>query len=441
MMLHDYLTNLPNRNFLNQYADDLLIGAKDKHISFLHINLDRFRLINNAFGYHHADNLLVAIAKRLLNKLEENMSLYRISGDELLLIIEDVDLEQAQHWAEMILGELKQPFKIEQKTIYITSSIGIAFSPEHGTTLQELLIHADTAMGEAKKQGRNTYHCYQPDFPYDDKQHNLGLLNDLYSADLREQLVLHFQPKFDIKNLKVQGVEALIRWQHPEYGLLTPKDFIEMSEKNGVIISMTYWVLEECCKQIQCWRQQNLTEFLPVSINISSLVFEQSNLLPYTEKFIEQYNIQPNDLVFEITESTAIRNFEKSQKIFQYLDNLGIHIAIDDFGVGYSNFLYLKDLKVDELKIDRIFLRDVHHEDEKEAKKSQTILASIIKLAQQLELVATVEGVETQSQLDLLAEMDCQNVQGFLLAKPMPLAQLEETFIPTFTRTLPSTEP
>lgn len=428
MTLHDYLTNLPNRNFLNQYASVLLKDAESSHISFLYINLDRFKLINNVFGYHHADKLLSAIAKRLIFIMQDKMSLYRLSGDELLMIIENSSPEKAQYWAELILEELKKPFLIEDKNIYITSSIGISYSPEHGTTLQELLIRADTAMVQAKQQGRNTYHCYDPDFPYMGKQFNLNLLNDLYASNTFEQFVLHYQPKFDVKSLAMTGVEALVRWQHPEHGLLLPKDFIEMSEKNGVIIPMTYWLLEQSCKQIQAWRKEGKLHYLPISINISSLVFEQENLLLYTERYLRQYNINPADLVFEITESTAMKNLQKSYQVCQYLDELGIRIAIDDFGVGYSNFLYLKDLTVSELKIDRIFLRDLEHENTKEANKSQIILAHMIELARHLELTATVEGVENPEQLKLLTQLNCQNVQGFYLAKPMSKELLEQNF-------------
>lgn len=428
MTLHDYLTNLPNRNFLNQYANNLLKDAEKTHICFLYINLDRFKLINNVFGYHHADKLLSSIAKRLIFIMQDKMSLYRISGDELLMIIEDSNQKQAQYWAEIILEELKKPFLIEDKNIYITSSIGISYSPDHGTTLQELLICADTAMTQAKKQGRNTYHCYNVDFPYIGKQFNLNLLNDLYAEDTLNQFVLYYQPKFEVENLAISGVEALIRWQHPEHGLLLPKDFIEMSEKSGSIIPMTYWLLEESCRQAQQWRAEGKTHFLPISINISSLVFEQENLLLHTERFLEQYQIEASDLVFEITESTAMKNLQKSHQVCKYLSALGIHIAIDDFGVGYSNFLYLKDLTVSELKIDRIFLRDLEHEDEKEANKSRIILAHMLQLAKHLELVATVEGVENLEQLRLLSKLDCQYVQGFYLAKPMSKEKLEERF-------------
>lgn len=428
MTLHDYLTNLPNRNFLNQYANVLLKDAASNHIAFLYINIDRFKLINNVFGYHHADKLLIAIAKRLIFIMRDKMSLYRLSGDELLMVIENSTEEQDLYWAEIILEELKQPFVIEGKDIYITSSIGISHSPEHGTTLQELLVCADTAMTQAKQQGRNTYHCYDSEFPYIGKQFNLSLLNDLYASKTFEQFVLYYQPKFNAKSMAMTGVEALVRWQHPEHGLLLPKDFIEMSEKNGVIIPMTYWLLEQSCKQIQEWRNSNNLHYLPISINISGLVFEQENLLLYTERFLKQYKIISSDLVFEITESTAMKNLQKSHQVCQYLDQLGVGIAIDDFGVGYSNFLYLKDLTVSELKIDRIFLRDLGHENTKEANKSQIILAHMIELARHLELTATVEGVESAEQLKLLIELNCQNVQGFHLAKPMSKEDLERNF-------------
>ncbi|WLF83058.1 bifunctional diguanylate cyclase/phosphodiesterase [Moraxella sp. ZY210820] len=420
MTMHDHLTQLPNRQYLNQY---LYKQAPKKNIAFLHINLDRFKLINNVFGHQQADILLNLIAQRLNTLMQEKTLLFRIAGDELLFVIEDHHTQHTEQWAEKIIKALSRPFKIEDKNIYITCSIGIAISPQHGKTLQELLIHADTAMSQAKKQGRNNYHLYNPQLCYDIEHLNQQILNDLYTAHQNQQLVLHYQAKFDVSTLHISGIEALLRWQHPQHGLLYPKDFINIAEKTGNIIPMTYWVLEESCRQVQLWRQQGLEHLLPISINISGLVFEQKKLLHYTELFIQRYQLQKHDLMFEITESTAMKNLQLSQKKCRKLQQLGVKISIDDFGVGYSNFMYLKELCIDELKIDRQFIHNIEY-----IEKNRIILKHMIDLAQQLDLIATVEGVENQVQLDILKQFNCPKAQGFFLAKPMPIDKLEQTF-------------
>lgn len=420
MTMHDFLTQLPNRQYLNQY---LYKQAPKKNIAFLHINLDRFKLINNVFGHQQADTLLNLIAQRLNMLMQEKTLLFRIAGDELLFVIEDHHTQHTEQWAEKIITALNRPFKIEHKDIYITCSIGIAISPQHGKTLQELLIHADTAMSQAKKQGRNSYHIYNPNMGYDVEHLNQQVLNDLYTAHQNQQLILHYQAKFDITNMQISGAEALLRWQHPQHGLLYPKDFINIAEKTGNIIPMTYWVLEESCRQAQIWREQGLTHLLPISINISGLVFEQKKLLHYTESFMQRYQLEKFDLMFEITESTAMKNLQHSQKICNKLQKLGVKISIDDFGVGYSNFMYLKELIVDELKIDRSFIYNIEYHE-----KNRIILQHMIDLAQQLDLIATVEGVENQVQLDILKQLHCQKAQGFFLAKPVPVEQLEQLF-------------
>lgn len=410
MTLHDHLTQLPNRQYLNQYLNQ---QHNTKSIAFFHINLDRFKLINHVFGHQQADILLSLIAQRLNHLMQDKTLLFRISGDELLFVIEDHHAQHIEQWANKIIDTLNKPFKIESKDIYITSSIGIAISPQHGQTLPELLIHADTAMIQAKKQGRNNYHIYDPNLVYHFEHFNPKILNDLYTAHQNQQLVLHYQPKFNTQNLQICGVEALLRWQHPQYGLLYPKDFITVAEKAGIIIPMTYWTLEESCRQAQLWRKQGLIQFLPIAINIPSLVFEQEKLLHYAQLFIERYQIQANDLAFEITESTAMQNIENSQLICDKIQQLSIQILIDDFGVGYSNFMYLKDLSIDELKIDRSFLQNVEYSD-----KTRTILQYIIELAQQLNLSVIVEGIENEAQLNILKTLKCNKVQGFYLAKP-----------------------
>ncbi|MDO4222486.1 MAG: EAL domain-containing protein, partial [Acinetobacter sp.] len=293
-----------------------------------------------------------------------------------------------------------------------------------GQNLQTILMHSDMAMRFTKQQGRNTYHLYDANIQYTSHNHvSLDLLNDLYTALEQQQFQLYYQAKFRLNHEQpsVCGIETLLRWQHPTHGTLLPKDFIATTEQTGLIIPISYWLIEQVCQQIQQWRDSELTSLLPISVNISNLVFEQDDFVHKVKQLVQRYHIQTGELIFEITESVAIKNLGRNAEICKQLHDLGILISMDDFGVGYSNFLYLQDLMIDELKIDRIFLHNILHK-----QQSPAILQHMIQLAEQLGLQCTVEGVETAEQLAMLKQMNCPNVQGFYLAPPMPLEQLME---------------
>ncbi|USA47080.1 EAL domain-containing protein [Acinetobacter sp. C26M] len=412
--LHDALTKLPNRLYLTEHAEVVfnhhrLNGQK---AAFLYIDLDRFKSVNDAFGHHIGDQLLIQMANRLYNKLGDNHKLFRIGGDEFVLISEDTDLNEAMQLSEDILHYIQETYLIAAKDINISASVGIAMYPEHGTNVQDLLINADVAMLTSKDQGRNTYTMFHSMSDQQDVRSQSKLINDLYKAVDEQQFVLFYQPKFTC-NYEVCGVEALIRWKHPTLGLLTPQMFIEGAEKTGLIIPMGYWALEQACQQIQKWERSN-SPFYPIAVNLSALQFENKKLFSVLEQLLEQYQIQPHHLILEITESTAMHHIDSSIRTLERLRKLGIRIAIDDFGTGYSSFLYLKDLPVDELKIDRGFLIDL-----KPNSKEEAILESIIHLAAKLGLVVTAEGVETQQQADILTSLGCNQLQGYLLGTPV----------------------
>lgn len=421
----DSLTKLPNRLALHKNTQHLFHKAHlAKHsISFIIINIDHLRLMNTMLGHHSVDLLIKQISQRLKNFIQNNIQLYRISGNELLLVAQN-SIGQEHYIAQHTLEMMKEPFNIDGKAIYMSCSLGIAHAPQHATSIEQLLNNADISVTQAKNQGRNTYHLFSNEMEYNNI--NLGrinLLNDLYTAYNNNELVLYYQPKFKLPETRLAGVEVLLRWNHPTEGLLFPKDFISLAEKTGLIIPITYWLIEQCCKQIQDWRLLNFNHFLPISINISNLVFEQDELINITQQLLEKYHIQTGEIVFEITESTAIQNLEKSQAVCKKLLDLGIKLAIDDFGVGYSNFLYLKELDITELKIDSVFLRHTEN-----SPREQIILANMIQLAQQLNLTATVEGVESEQQLNLLKQFNCEMVQGFYLAKPIVAEELEQLY-------------
>lgn len=419
LAVHDNLTKLPNRLFLMDYVKDRFADPHQQHekIAFLYLDLDRFKSINDAFGHHVGDQLLIQVANRIQEQLDENGKLLRIGGDEFLLIIENKTTRQVAKIAEDVLKHLQETYQITSKEINISGSIGIAIYPEHGHNMQDLLINADIAMVMAKDQGRNTYSIFNYSSEQNETRSQSKLINDLYKAVEEKQFVLFYQPKYDT-TLKICGVEALIRWQHPSFGLLSPHMFIDGAEKTGLIVPMGYWALEQACKQIQEWETQG-TALYPIAVNLSAIQFENKHLVKTLQDLIKKYRIRPNHLTIEITESTAMRHIDLSISTFEQLRALGIRIAIDDFGTGHSSFLYLKDLPVDELKIDRGFIIHLTN-----GSKEEVILDSIIHLATKLGLYVTAEGVETQLQADILIRLGCHQLQGYLLGRPMPVAQL-----------------
>ena len=424
LALQDNLTKLPNRLFLIDYTTSLfsLYKFSNKKIAFIYIDLDRFKAVNDAFGHHIGDELLVKLAQRLHALLEPDQKLIRIGGDEFLMVLEDFKSERIEAVADEILKNIQDGFNVAGKDINVSASLGVVYYPDHGTNLHDLLINADAAMLQSKEQGRNTFSIFNYSLDQQEIARSQSkLINDLYKAVEEQQFVLFYQPKFTA-DLKICGVEALIRWKHPSLGLLAPNMFIEGAEQTGLIIKMGYWALEQACKQLQLWTAQGRA-FAPIAVNLSAVQFEHKQLIDTLANLIKKYNVDPNHLIIEITESTAMHHIDVSIRTFENLRNLGISLAIDDFGTGHSSFLYLKDLPVDELKIDREFIRNLSV-----GSKDEIILRSIIELAKRLGLVVTAEGVETQQQADILKSLGCQQFQGYLLGMPLPVDRLESTF-------------
>lgn len=424
LALQDNLTKLPNRLFLIDYTSSLfsLYKFSDQKIAFIYIDLDRFKAVNDAFGHHIGDELLVKLSQRLHALLESDQKLIRIGGDEFLLVIENFSADRIDRIANAVLQKIQESFNVAGKEINVSASLGVVYYPDHGTNLHDLLINADAAMLMSKDQGRNTYSV----FNYSRDQQEVArsqskLINDLYKAVEEQQFVLFYQPKFTV-NREICGVEALIRWKHPSLGLLAPNMFIEGAEQTGLIIKMGYWALEQACKQIQEWSALNKA-LCPIAVNLSAVQFEHKPLIETLRRLIEKYQIDAKNLIIEITESTAMHHIDVSIRTFESLRNLGISLAIDDFGTGHSSFLYLKNLPVDELKIDREFIKNLAPNT-----KDEIILESIIQLANRLGLTVTAEGVETEQQAEILKRLGCQQLQGYLLGMPLPVDRLESTF-------------
>ena len=418
--IQDNLTKLPNRLYLVKYAQLLFSSRQDAQheIAFLYIDLDRFKAVNDVFGHHVGDQLLIQLAYRIHQILGGDSKLLRIGGDEFLLVLENTSVEQAAKISEQILELIQESFQISGKTINISGSIGIAMYPKHGQNLQDLLINADAAMLTSKYQGRNTYSVFNFSTDQHESKSQSKLINDLYKAVEEQQFILVYQPKFS-HDEQICGVEALIRWKHPLHGLLGPNMFIPGAEKTGLIIPMGYWALEQACKQIQLWETDH-ADFFPIAVNLSAVQFEHKHLISTLEQLLSRYKINPQHLMIEITESTAMHHIDSSIRTLQQLRQMGIQLAIDDFGTGHSSFLYLKNLPVDELKIDKEFIQDLSA-----GSKEEMILESIIQLAIKLGLKVTAEGVETVQQAEILTRLGCQQMQGYLLGKPMEVERLE----------------
>lgn len=425
LAVQDNLTKLPNRLYLAEYSHFLFNDHQyhNTKFAFLYIDLDRFKAVNDVFGHHVGDQLLIQLANRIHGLLHEHSKLLRIGGDEFLLVLENSDGEQAAIMAEKILSVIQDSFVIAGKVINISGSIGISMYPEHGQNVQDLLINADAAMLTSKDQGRNTYSIFNFSHDQDESKSQSKLINDLYKAVEEQQFELFYQPKFRTLDRQMCGVEALIRWRHPTLGLLSPAMFIPGAEKTGLIIPMGYWALEQACKQISIWEEDG-ADFFPIAVNLSAVQFEHKYLFSTLEELFTKYSINPNHLMIEITESTAMHHIDTTVTTLERLRDMGIQLAIDDFGTGHSSFLYLKNLPVNELKIDKEFIDDLTV-----GSKEEIILESIIQLAIKLGLEVTAEGIETNLQAEILTRLGCQQLQGYLLGHPVSVEQLQQQMV------------
>ena len=415
LALHDGLTKLPNRLLLEDRINQniLKLQRNGGYFALLFMDLDGFKPVNDAFGHHVGDQLLVAVAQRLRAHLRANDSLARIGGDEFVLLAELRHPDDASNVASHVVGLLSQPFEIEGHELRVSASVGIALYPGDGIDQQELLINADAAMYHAKSLGKNGYSFFESSMNTDARQ-QLQLLQDLRVALERGELRLHYQPKFASGSGRMLGVEALLRWLHPQQGLLAPVRFIGLAEKTGLIIPIGEWVLNEACRQMRLWFEQGHQDWR-VAVNLSALQFCHGELVETVRKTLTRHALPANCLTLEITESTAMHDVGASQVILEQLAEIGVDIAIDDFGTGYSSLLYLKRLPANELKIDRGFVRDLEHDSD-----DMAIVSAIVALGQALDLRIVAEGVETPEQQAFLTGLGCDSLQGFLLGHPLP---------------------
>jgi diguanylate cyclase (GGDEF)-like protein/PAS domain S-box-containing protein len=416
---HDYLTNLPNRVLLNDRLNQAIEVAKrhDTKLALLFLDLDNFKHINDSLGHETGDKLLQLVTKSINDCLRASDTLSRQGGDEFIILLGDIKFgEDAVLTAEKILDTLSLPHKLSDCELHITTSIGISIYPTDGTTAEELIKNADTAMYVAKENGRNNYQFFKS------KMNVRAVERQTLEASLRfalekNQFLLHYQPKVNLITRQVTGVEALLRWTHDEWGEVLPDRFIPVAEESGLIVPIGRWALLEACKQAKIWQEDGLPN-MTMAVNISSKEFMQKNFVSDVSELILTTQIDPTNLELEITESVLMRDAKASKAILSQLKELGLILVVDDFGTGYSSLSYLQQFPIDVLKIDRSFVSAIQSDTDEGA-----IISAIINMGNSLKLKVIAEGIETQIQLDFLIDRNCQEGQGFFLSKPLTADQ------------------
>lgn len=414
---HDLLTHLPNRALLKDRLEQAIFQAKrtQTKTAILFLDLDRFKLINDSLGHQFGDYLLQKVARRLTECKRETDTLCRVGGDEFIFIMPGLEEEKAILPAvQKIQTSLSDPFVIDHQQISITMSLGISFFPKNGQNAEELLKNADAAMYRAKVMGKNTFQFYTTELDLEIHE-RLKMEQSLYSAFKLGQFFLQYQPIVDLKTRKVSGTEALLRWYHPDLGLITPSKFIPVAEEIGLIIPIGEWVLKTVCEQHKQWQKLGISP-TPVSVNLSPYQIKNSETIYRMIKILEEMDFDGKNLCLELTENTMMENTKAVQEIFKLLHEKGVTFVIDDFGTGFSNLNYLVHFPIKKLKIDKSFIENL----DKDAAQLPMIKA-IVTLAHSLKLKVVVEGVETESQYQQLCSIECDEIQGFYVSKPLDL--------------------
>ncbi|MET0620761.1 MAG: EAL domain-containing protein [Thermoanaerobaculia bacterium] len=424
LAFHDPLTNLPNRLL---FSDRLTLAVAQAHrhnqrLAVLFLDLDRFKVINDSLGHSVGDELLRQVAERIQEYVRDGDTVARHGGDEFTLLVPGISAEEdAAKIARKICEAIHDPFWIDGRELFVTTSMGVAVYPSDGHDAETLVRNADSAMYRAKEQGRDNYQLYTPAMNAKAVE-RLSLESRLRQAVANDELELHFQPFFDLKTTKILGAEALLRWRHPELGLIPPGEFIPIAELSGLIVPIGEWVLRTACAQAQEWHEKGYSG-LTVSVNLSSRQFQQADLVSQVTSALAETGLEPGKLDLEITESNAMQNAEQSINTLRGLKKQGVRISMDDFGTGYSSLNYLKRFPIDRIKLDQSFVRDLPGD-----KDDAAIAMAVIAMGRSLELIVIAEGVETEEQLAFLKDRDCDQLQGFLFSRPLP-AEAFETFL------------
>ena len=420
----DTVTGLPNRHVFRDRFGDALVQARRNGwaAGMLFVDLDRFKAVNDTFGHAVGDKLLGAVAKRLEGAVRAGDTVARLSGDEFAVVLSSIeDGNDAGLVAQQIIHALGAPFEIDNHEAFVSASVGIALYPSDGSTADELLKNADTAMYRAKQQGRNGYQFYLPQMK-ERLMERLQLEAGLRGALDRREFMLHYQPKVQLDTGMISGFEALLRWRH-EGRLVPPSEFIPILEETGLIVRVGEWVLRSVCEQLSHWRARGIAP-RPVAVNLSARQFQRQSLVSMVEQILRETAVAPELLELELTESLLMSDAEEAVQMLHELKRLGVRLAVDDFGTGYSSFAYLKRFPLDTLKIDRAFVSEaVTNPDD------ANITVTIINLAHSMRLKVVAEGVETQGQMNFLRQHKCDEVQGYYFARPSPVAECTQALL------------
>lgn len=413
---HDYLTDLPNRLLLTDRITQAISAAKRRgsKLAILFFDIDHFKRVNDTLGHEVGDQLLKVLSKKLQMCIRASDTLSRQGGDEFVVLLPELtDDAVPAEIAQKILFSIKDPISIANHELFITASIGIAVYPDDGDNVDVLTRHADAAMYHAKNSGRNNYQFFTKEMSARVAA-QLTMENSLQKAISNNELMLFYQPKVSIKTGKIIGAEALIRWVHPQWGMMMPDRFIKIAEDSGLIRGIGHWVLREACTQNKKWQDSGLPE-IPIAINVSVVELHHAHFTQEVTKVLLQTGLQPYHLELEVTESVAIQTEVTVINDLNKLKEMGVRLSVDDFGTGYSSLSYLKLLPVNTIKIDKSFIRDIQVD-----ANDAAIVTAIIKMSQSLGLTVIAEGVETQAQLEFLQSHDCDEMQGYLFSRPLP---------------------
>ena len=414
---YDSLTQLPNRSLFVDRLGHALARARRTRggVAVMFLDIDNFKLINDTLGHHNGDALLVGASERLREAIRVGDTVARLGGDEFTVLLEDItDAEQAIEIADRILERVREPFTINDREVFTTVSIGIALSAPGQDQVDDLLRNADAAMYQAKSGGKARYMVFDRKMS-DRAAERLALETDLRHALEQNEFRVFYQPIVRLHDESIYEVEALIRWEHPEHGLIPPGRFIPIAEETGLIVPIGLWVLRESCRQVQAWREQFPDEQIGLSVNLSGRQFQHPELVEDVSRVLAETRLDPTALELEVTESVMMQDIDAAVEMLQQLKRLGLRVAVDDFGTGYSSLAQLRRLPVDVLKVDRSFIERLTESSEDEA-----IVRSVISLAESLNLDTIGEGIETFEQLGVLRSLHCRHGQGYYFARPVP---------------------
>lgn len=419
--LLDPLTGLPNRVLFEDQlmravsvcdcGEEHIAGQNPKKLAVLFVDLDGFKPVNDSFGHAAGDLVLKEAASRLRGIARNSDTVARLGGDEFVLLMEDVrNVADCTQFANRLVKVLAQPFGINGQQVEISGSVGVVVYPDQGRH-DKLVAYADAAMYAAKRSGGSGYALFEPQME-DNAVDQLNLQKDLRHAVELGQLELYYQPKVDGRNSEIKGMEALLRWNHPERGIISPEVFIPIAERFGLINGLGNWVINEVCRQMQAWSDEGVR--MSVAINLSGHQLHQEDLISSISRALKRHQVDASQLMCELTESVAMKDIAATQRFFKGLADIGVRLSIDDFGTGYSSLSYLRQLTAKQLKIDRSFINDIESSSD-----ARAIVKAVINLAHVLNLSVVAEGVETEAQRKILQDFGCDELQGFFFSKPM----------------------